>query len=211
MMPNFRAFLDLLFNALLVFVFLFIVSYMLVDVEKQKANITTKAEFVITVTWALGNPDDVDSWLRDPTGNIIWFNHKERGLMNLDRDDRGSATDTFTLPNGTQVKYLHNQEIVTIRGFIPGTWVFNVHMYKKRCPIETLVEIKMEKMNPTVETVFLKTVKLSDKEEVTVARFKMLASGRIGKVDDVQVPLALNELIDAGLREEGDRPGGIGP
>ena len=45
-----KSFLDVLFNCLLGFVFLFIVAFLMVDVDKRKADIKTKAEFVITGT-----------------------------------------------------------------------------------------------------------------------------------------------------------------
>lgn len=193
-----RSFLDLLFNLVLAFVFLFIVSFWLVEVDKKKANITTKAEFVITVTWDLDNPDDVDSWMRDPMGNLIWFREKEHGLVHLDRDDLGAQNDTYTLPDGTTIRYPYNQEITTIRGFVPGNWVFNVHMYnKKQFEGPAHVEVKMEKINPKVKTVFIRHITLIAKgDEVTVARFEMASDGEIIYMDEAYVPLFEQKLID---------------
>lgn len=193
-----RSFLDLLFCCLLGFVFLFIVSFWMVQIDKKKANIMTKAEYVITVTWDLENPDDVDSWTRDPLGNLIWFRKKEEGFTHLDRDDLGQANDTYTLPNGTTLTYPYNQEITTIRGFIPGSWVFNIHMYNKRWNSGPAhVVVKMEKLNPSVKTVFIKTYTLIAKgDEYTVANFEMSASGEIISLDEAYVPLFQQKLID---------------
>jgi len=199
-MHSARAFLDLLFNCLLGFVFLFIVAFLMVDIDKRKADIKTKAEFVITVTWDFNNPDDVDSWLCDPTGNIIFFRAKENGLMHLDRDDLGYDNDKLLMPDGTEIFYPYNQEITTIRGHIPGRWIFNIHLYKRSSSSQdpTNVEVKMEKLNPKVETVFLKHLALSKQgEEVTVARFEMNASGQILSMDEIQTELVSERLTRA--------------
>jgi len=196
---NDRGFLDLLFNTLLVFVFLFIVSSMMIEIEKKKEGIQTKAEYVITVTWELDNPDDVDSWLRDPAGNIIWFRTKEFGLMHLDRDDLGLDNDKYILPDGTEVFYPYNQEITTIRGIVPGMWVFNIHLYRKKemSYQGTKVEVKMEKLNPKVTTVFIRHYTLHQQgDEVTVARFNMSAAGEIIDMDEIQTAIVTDRLIN---------------
>ena len=63
---NNTSFLDLLFNTLVGFVLLFIISFLLINPSLKKADIKTKAEFVITVTWSDNSHDDVDTWLQDP-------------------------------------------------------------------------------------------------------------------------------------------------
>lgn len=193
-----RSFLDLLFNCLLAFVFLLIVTFWMIKIDKRKANITTHAEYVITVTWDLDNPDDVDSWTRDPLGNLVWFRKKENGLCHLDRDDLGRANDTFTLPDGTTIRYPYNQEITTIRGFIPGVWVFNVHLYNKnKRDGPANVEVKMEKLNPNMKTIFIKRFTLIAKgDEYTVARFEMAVTGEVLWMDEAYVPLFQQKLID---------------
>lgn len=179
-------FLDLLFNGWLIYVMMFMVSFMLIVPERDQANIKTKAEFVITLTWDDASTDDVDIWLQDPTGAIICYKKKEAGLMHLDRDDLGTSTDKVTLPSGEIVEYKHNQEIVTIRGFMPGEWVINIHMYNKRDKKPTGVEVRMLKLNPTITEVLVRKYKLSNRwEEITVARIKMSAEGEILSMNDV--------------------------
>jgi len=190
-----RAFLDLLFNCLLGFVYLFVISFLMVEVEKKKANITTKAEYVITLTWDLNNIDDIDTWLRDPAGNLLFFRRKNVGLMHLDRDDRGNIRDSYTLPDGTTIYYPYNQEIVTIRGFIPGQWILNIHMYYKRDAKPANVEVKLEKLNPSVKTIFIKRYEIKNPgEQITVARFEMSSTGDITNIDEVPVRLIEQEL-----------------
>ena len=183
---NNTSFLDLLFNTLVGFVFLFIVSFLLINPSIKKADIKTKAEFVITVTWNDYSRDDVDTWLQDPVGNVLNFKQKDVGLAHLDRDDLGAVNDVVTLGDGRKVEFPHNQELTSIRGFLTGEWVLNVHMYSKRDLRPTLVEVRIDKLNPTVQTVFFKKILMKTKwEEVTVTRFVMTQQGDIISWDEL--------------------------
>jgi len=189
------AFLDLLFNALLGFVFLFIVAFALVEVDRKQGDIKTKAEFVITVTWDLDNSDDVDTWLQDPADATVWFQNKEMGLMHLDRDDLGNKNDTYHLPDGTTVQYPYNQEITTIRGIIPGMWILNLHMYNKRRPEPANVNVEMVKLNPSHRVIFVKDFVMEKRgQEVTVCRFEMNPGGEIVSMDELKTSVAGDHL-----------------
>lgn len=179
-------FTDLLFNLLLGYAFLFIVSFLLIQPIIKKAEVATQAEFIVTVTWPIDNQDDVDTWAEDPVGNVVFFRNKERGLMHLDRDDLGYRNDILVLADGTVIKYPYNQEILTIRGFVPGEWILNIHMYAKREKVPTTVKVTVDKLNPVLKTLIIKDIELSEKwEEVTVARFEMTNNGDIISVDDL--------------------------
>ena len=183
-------FRDLLFNTLLVFVFLFVIAFLLIAPVKKEANITTKAEYIITLTWTEDSLDDIDTWLRDPLGNIIFFRSPSKGFMHLDKDDLGAFNDTIRMPDGTEVVLNINQEIVTIRGFIPGEWVLNIHMFRKRHDEPSEVKVKVEKLNPLVTTVIYKEYSMDTKwEEITVARFTMTTAGEIIDMDDLPMSL----------------------
>ena len=200
---NNTAFLDLLFNTLVGFVFLFIVAFLLINPSINKADIKTKAEFVITVTWNDNSLDDVDTWLEDPVGNVLHFRQKDIGLAHLDRDDLGKVNDVIILDDGSRVEYPHNQELTTIRGFIPGEWVLNIHMYSKRDLDPTPVEVRIDKLNPKVQTVFYKKILMKAKwEEITVTRFVMTNQGDIISWDELPKSLiqhALLPRIEAGV------------
>ena len=180
-------FIDLLFNLLLGYAFLFLISFMLIQPILKKAEVHTQAEFIITVTWPIDNTDDVDTWLEDPLGNLVWFSNKEAGLSHLDRDDLGHLNDIVYLADGSTVKYPYNQEILTIRGFIGGEWTLNIHMYAKRDPAPTMAHVTMDKLNPNLKPVFIKDIPLEVRgDEITVARFEMSSNGDILSMNDMQ-------------------------
>jgi len=197
-------FTDLLFNLLLGYAFLFIISFLLIQPIVKKAEVSTQAEFIITVTWPADNSDDIDTWLEDPLGNLIWFRQKENGLMHIDRDDIGSITDTLKLADGTIIIYPYNQEITTIRGFVPGEWILNIHVYRKREKEATLVKVTVDKLNPTLQTIILKEIEMVENwEEVTVARFEMTGNGEIMSIDDLP-----KRLVKAGGNYDSSGGGG---
>lgn len=176
---SFKSFNDLLFNMLGGFILLFICTFLLIAPATKK-DIKTNAEFVATVTWDENSQDDVDTWLEDPLGNVLYYGHKSVGFMHLDKDDLGWVNDTIIMPDGEEVILRINQEITTIRGFVPGEWTLNVHMFRKTEDMPATVNIRLDKLNPTVVPVFIKTVTLSRHgQEETVARFTMDANGNI--------------------------------
>ena len=185
------SFLDILFNTLVGFVLLFIIAFLLISPVKKKKEIEQKAEYVISVTWPGDLSDDVDSWLQDPTGKIMFFRRRESGLMHLDRDDLGTINDTQFVPGIGSVNYPYNREITTIRGIMPGEYVFNVHLYRKRSGGDPIpVTVILEKLNPHVKLLYAKTVVLTNFwEEKTVIRFVLDVDGEVTESYFIYKPL----------------------
>ena len=199
-------FIDLLFNLLLGYAFLFLISFLMIQPIIKKAEVHTQAEYIITVTWPLDNPNDVDTWLEDPLGNLVWFSQKEAGLSHLDRDDLGNLNDIIYLADGSVIKYPYNQEILTIRGFIGGEWTLNVHMYAKRDAAPTMVRVTVDKLNPKLKPILAKDILLSERgDEITVARFEMGSNGDILSLNDM--PKKLITLKSEALRNAGHLTG----
>ena len=185
------SFLDILFNTLVGFVLLFIIAFLLISPVKKKKEIEQKAEYVITVTWPGEFGDDVDSWLEDPMENVMYFRKKEVGLMHMDRDDLGSLNDTQFVPGIGFVNYPYNREITTIRGIMPGEYVFNVHLYRKISKDSSIpVTVILEKLNPHVKLLYSKTVVLSEFwEEKTIIRFILDVDGEVTESFFIYKPL----------------------
>ena len=183
-------FVDLLFNVLIGFVFLFIVSFLLINPIAKRADIEVKAEFLITVMWPDDLEDDVDTYVEDPVGNLVWFRSREPGLMHLDRDDLGKRNDEVTTAAGT-ILFPENREIVTLRGIIPGEYIINIHMYFKVGQEPVPVTIQIDKINP-YSVVLRETIELKSKgDEATVARFSVKSNGDV--IDVNKLPKKLVE------------------
>ena len=112
--PKVDPFIDLLFNTLMGFSFLFLVSLLFINPKADKASVEKQAEYIISATWPKNLADDIDLWMRAPTGHTVSYLTKEVGWLNLERDDRGELNDIFIIDGKKEVHPI-NQEIITIR------------------------------------------------------------------------------------------------
>ncbi len=181
---SYKAFIDLFMNMLAGFAMLLVVTFILVNPKaKDDKSKDPKAEIVITVVWPKGLNDDVDTYVEDPAGHLVYFQRREDGLMHLDRDDQGRITDRVEVEPGVWVDYKENQEIVTIRGLVPGEYVVNIHMYRKRDAKPTSVDVTLEKINPRLKLIAAKTLVLTKNgDEKTVFRFTVTKEGEITNI-----------------------------
>jgi hypothetical protein len=177
-------FYDMLFNMLIAFVFCFIVAMLAMNPKAQKTgDVPAKAEYIVNVAWPDDNPNDIDTWVQDPAGNLVWFRQRESGLMYLDRDDRGDANDQIVV-DGRRIRSPFRQEVVTLRGIVPGEFTVNVQYYQSRDHLPVEVTVSIIKVNPRAEVVFHGTVRLARQgDEATAARFTLLPDGGVVNVN----------------------------
>ena len=180
---EFDAFTDLLFNALLGFAFMFFIAFILIKPEDATGKIDTNAEFLVTVVWPDNHPDDVDTYVEDPVGNLVWYHGRESGLMHLDRDDRGNYRDTIVV-DGIAIANPLNQETVSVRGIVAGEYVVNIFHYSATTNDPVPVSVRIEKLNPVVTVLYYETINLSRTgQEETVARFVIDEQGDVRDVN----------------------------
>jgi hypothetical protein len=171
--PEFEIFSALLFNSLKAITFMFFISFAMINKPADSGKVDPKAEMLITVTWPDSNPDDVDTYVEDPAGNIVWYNQREAGLMHLDRDDRGMFKDVI-LFNDKEIVNPLNQEIISFRGLEDGEYVVNVVHYIANGTGLLPVKVKVEKLNPTVKVIYYETLDLKGSgDEQTAVRFTL--------------------------------------
>jgi hypothetical protein len=181
--PEVDPFYDMLFNLLIAFVFCFIVALLAMNPKALKAgDVPAKAEYMMTLSWPDGNPNDIDAWAQGPTGDLVWFRAREAGLMHLDRDDRGLENDSIVV-NGRKLINPINQEVVTIRGIAPGEYVVNAHYYESKDSAPVEVTLTVVKVNPKAEIVFHGQQTLAKKgDEATLVRFSIAPNGDISDI-----------------------------
>jgi len=196
--PEVDPFYDMLFNMLIAFVFCFIVALLAMNPTKSKAgDVPAKAEYIITLSWPDLDPNDIDTWVRNPAGEVVWFRNREAGLMYLDRDDRGESNSSIVV-NGRRVVSPFRQEVVTIRGIVPGEYVVNAHYYESK-EIDTSnpragqpvdVTLSVVKVNPRAEVVFNGQHRLAKRgDEATLVRFSVNADGSVGALNTLPAKL----------------------
>lgn len=176
-------FLDLLFNTMLIFAFLFLVAIVFISPPADLGNVELKAEYIVSVKWPDNSVDDIDTWVQDPNGRVLWFRNTDTGFMHLDRDDRGLQNDVIVI-DGREVSNPLNQEIVTIRKLIPGEYVVNLHYYKSNSGAPIAAEVSVSKVNPSLEIVYYDKIELPQAgAEATAVRFHLDKDGRVGSLN----------------------------
>ncbi len=158
--------------------------------QESEAQVKSIARYVISVTWPYEGTergDDIDTWLRDPEGELCSFKNKDTGRANLDRDDLGHVND-YIYNAGKVERLPDNQELMTIRNIVPGRWTLNVHFYNRYTDlVEVPVKIEMRQIYPSVAIILKKEANLKTKwEEMTIANFTMNERGIITDWDDIQ-------------------------
>jgi len=185
----FDPFSVMLFKALQVVAFLFFLALLVMNPEAKQGKIDTKAEFIVTVTWPDNHPDDIDLYVEDPLGNIVWYHTREAGFMVLDRDDRGGINNSIIV-NGKRIFSPIREETVSIRGIVAGEYTVNVQYYLASQHDPVPVSVKVEKINPMVEVIHYNTVMLAHAgQEKTALRFKVAEDGSVTDISHAEKSL----------------------
>ena len=186
---TFVPFTDILFNALLGFAVMLFIAFALIRPDAKSGDIDVKAEFIITVSWPDNDPDDIDTYVEDPLGDVVWYHSLQKGFLNLDRDDRGTYLDEVTV-DGQKVTFPLNQETVSIRRNVPGEYIVNVYRFTDPSGEPVPVTVKVEKINPKVSVVYYGSVTLNKKaDEKTVLRFSVDDAGNVSGINTRQTSL----------------------
>lgn len=198
------------YTDLLSFLFMWaiaLVCILLISIHKPVNNshpslLKPDAQYIIELTWDDTRDVDLDVWLQDPMGNIIYYGNREDTNISLDRDSRGFETNSTKLPDG-QIVYSGNRELITIRAIIPGPYLIAVGYYNgkdekthayytagdPKIPIK--YSIKVFKVNPSYQEVIGKLGTLTAiKEAQNVVAFRVNADGTI-----TILPLPVDNLI----------------
>ena len=121
------AFIDLLFNMILGFAFLFIIAFLMINDPKKEENLKPVVEYMIILTWSNELDVDIDLWVHGPAGRVGFQNPNE-GFMYLDKDDLGHRNDTVINYDGSRRIAYINREVVNIRGFDEGEYLSLIHI-----------------------------------------------------------------------------------
>jgi hypothetical protein len=134
---------------------------------------------MIVLDWADDSKNDIDLWVQDPNEDVVSFAYREGDLMHLDRDARGTNQRAVGLIDGRAGEGIdNNQEIVTIRGYVAGEYIVNVHGYSVPYPPEE-VSVQVIKLNPYSIVCEKRLDIIANSQEGTICRFELDSSGRV--------------------------------
>jgi hypothetical protein len=168
-----------MFDFLTVLVVFFLIIALTETPKATPPAIQTLGQYAVTASWRPGSNDDVDLYVRDPNGNIAYFDAQDVGQMHLEHDDLGTGTTgTITLSNGHTVVSKPNGERTVINGIVPGEYIVNVQMYAKTDRTVTPVVVQLWELRGTDHLILSKTVTLARRgEQLTAFRFTLRSNG----------------------------------
>lgn len=139
-------------------------------IEKRPPHIATFGSYAVTATWSKRQHDDVDMYVRDPYGRVVWYQALAAGGMHLEHDDLGDLGSSYA--GGTDF------ERVVIRETMAGEYVANVHMFRKRSSSPTEVTVELWSLRGADRMIASQVVTLrGDGDQQTAFRFVLDGSG----------------------------------
>lgn len=182
---------DLFGNMLLFFFMLFVVAIVYFNpITKKKDGIQLNEKFLVIVSWEDDSRDDVDTYVKDPEDHLVYFRRREDGLMILNRDDIGITNDTVTTQDGKTIYLNKNEEIVMIRGIVPGEYIVNAHMYYKKGTKPATVTVRLVQLQGQDSDVISETFTLEKNgDERTAFRFTLDTDGNVTNTNKEQMSL----------------------
>ncbi len=193
-------FIDLLLCSFVSIVVLFFMTTLLVNPAKKvvQEGLKKDAEFAIHAEWNKDIDCDIDLWVKNPRGTIIYFRAKDADLMNLDRDDFGTSNDRINI-NGAVVLADRNDEYATLRAIVPGKYTVNIHAYtcvvngrgmEVGDEINVPVRVTLLKLNPRLEIETEANLVMTKVwQERTAFSFDMDANGFVRGFDNSPIKL----------------------
>jgi hypothetical protein len=117
-----------------------VVDFLVAVVQMQQAmvarasfrppSVTTYGQYAVTMT--AKTHDDIDLYVRDPSGDIGWYGALQTGALSLEHD---------TIPGLTDPAKDGEHELMVVRESSPGEYVANVQVYKGSAPAVVTVEL----------------------------------------------------------------------
>ena len=154
----------------------------------QPSRIDTYGQYAVTITWPADRHDDVDTYVRDPAGNIVWYASPDAGEMHLEHDDLADQ--------GSGYQGQANFERVVLRGYEPGEYVANVHLFQSRDGRPIPVTVELWRLRGNDQQLASRTVTLTrEGDERTAFRFTLNAAGEVSGTNRLPVSLVQDSTV----------------
>ncbi|MCK5600456.1 hypothetical protein KAR91_01215 [Candidatus Pacearchaeota archaeon] len=149
--------IDLLFNLVLSFGVLFVLSFVLINDTTSEKSIENDNNILVTMRWKIDC--DIDLWLRLPDGRKVYYSNRDEPPAHLDVDV--VRWRTFQIPGSSEPYIIEdNEEIITIRSIMTGEYAVNAHLFHSEYAGEVEVEVLVQDVKH-LSVIYAGTKKLS--------------------------------------------------
>lgn len=164
---------------------LLLAVYVLIAPHAAKPSTVTRGAYAVVLTWPESSNDDLDLYVQDPAGHVVWWNAREGGAMHLEHDDLGLMI-SGPVP-GSSVR----QERVVIQTAQAGEYVTGVHEYDKRDPGPTHATVALYRLDGGFAEITERRVTLrANGDWRTGFRFVVDGRGRVRSINHLPKVLA---------------------
>ena len=169
-----------------------LVVFVAVALTSRPPQVKTYGAYAAVITWPKGD-NDVDLFLRAPDGAVSYFGNTQTDQMQLEHDDRGTASTGYAHSN-------QNQERTVLRNASPGQWVANVLLYSRnRGSTPIPVEVTLWDLRNEDRVVYADKRELKDTgDERTAFGFTIDHGGDVSGISHPKVSLASRTTIYGG-------------
>lgn len=164
------AFVDLLFNLLVGFTSLFIIAFLMINPIAKQGTVEPPVMMLVEVQWDDDSRNDVDLWIKGPSDLLVGYTRKDGGYANLERDDLGIASDSYTV-NGEKILIRRNYEVVSFTALPDGEYIINVQMFTGLITTDEPVRIRVTIISPFNVVYEGEVILKKGKQEITAVSF----------------------------------------
>ena len=145
MKNNLLVYIDLLFNLICGITAIMVIAFLYMNPPSVKdKDIESRAEYLLVLEWDDSSDTDIDLWVKLPDTTLVYYGNKESGVVHLERDDLGTANDSYLQTNYVRV----NQETVVLRSVVPGKYLVNAFSFTWKEEEPLVVFVSLIQVNP---------------------------------------------------------------
>jgi hypothetical protein len=161
-----------------------LVVFVAVALTSRPPQVKTYGAYAVVMTWPKSD-NDVDLYVRDPSGGISYFGKEQIDQMQLEHDDLGRGKTGYAGAG-------ENQERTVVRSAAPGQWVANVQLFARHhgsAPIP--VAVALWDLRNEDHLAYKHTVQVARTgDERTAFRFTIDQAGKATGISHLPVSLA---------------------
>ena len=157
---------------------LFAISYR--QPPKPLAAIKTFGTYAVVLTWPSKCDADIDLYLREPGGIVVYYNYANGSIAHLEHDDIPATV-------GSAYRGQENFERIVLRGVRVGEYVVNAHVYNDYGCRPIPVAVSLWRLSGQDEKITGQRLLVRESgDEQTAFRFSLRANGDTFGINHLQ-------------------------
>lgn len=138
---------------------------------RHASALRTQGEYAVVLTWPKKCDMDLDEYVREPTGEVVYFRHLNGSTVHLEHDDLGRTS-------GYQGQ--SNFERAIVRSIQPGEYTINAHIYQPNDCSSTIAKVELWRLRGQDRLIASRRLRMHGLgDEKTAMRFSLRRDGSV--------------------------------